>query len=268
MRLETHVGKEFSGVFILMIFLLLTFTFVLPSATPGAMFPRTLEHAYSPTTIAAASLPLRPIEPVTDWLDALNWMRVNLQSTDVVAAWWDYGYWITDIANKTTIADNGTVNSTQIAQIGLMFMSTETEAIKILRKYDATHVVVFTTFRLTEGEGGEYTIIDQGWGDEGKWRWMAKIAGGTYNFSDADFVEKDTETGEPKWDTWNDRGKNTVIYKLMAYGKETTVYGASSTIQLEHFEKAYFSRLPGGYSDPLSKYGIVPLVCVYKINYD
>jgi len=265
MRLEAHVGKEFSGAFIVMIFLLLTFTFVLPSQE--AMFPRVLNHAYSPTTIAAGSLPIKPIEPVTDWLDALNWMRVNLQSTDVVAAWWDYGYWITTIANKTTLADNGTINSTQIARIGLMFMSNETEAIKILDRFDATYVVVFTTFQLQQTSEGELNIVPQGWGDEGKWRWMAKIAGGTYGFSDADFVEKDPETGEPQWGNWSDRGKNTVIYKLMTYGQEVTVYGYS-TIQLEHFEEAYFSRLPEGYMDPLRTYGIVPLVCVYKINYD
>jgi dolichyl-diphosphooligosaccharide--protein glycosyltransferase len=263
MRPEAHVGKEFSGAFILMTFLLLTFTLVLPSASPGAMFPRDLDHAYSPTTIDAASLPLRPTQPVPDWLNALNWMRVNLQSTDVVAAWWDYGYWITTIANKTTIADNGTSNSTQIALIGLMFMSNETEAIKILDRLGATYVVVFVTFRLnTTG-----AIIDQGWGDEGKWRWMAKIAGGTYGFSDTDFVEKDPQTGEPNWSQWNARGQNTVIYKLMKYGEQITVQN-SSTIQLEHFEKAYFSRPPSGYMDPLKTFGVVPLVCVYKINYD
>ena len=70
-----------------MLFLLLTITFVLPST--GSSFPRVVDRAYSPTTIAASSLPLKPGEPVRDWLDALNWMRVNLEPNDVVAAWWD-----------------------------------------------------------------------------------------------------------------------------------------------------------------------------------
>ena len=248
MRLEAHVGKEFSGAFIILMFLLLTFTFVLPSASPGATFPRVLDHAYSATTIAAGSLPLRPSEPVSDWLDALNWMRVNLQPTDVVASWWDYGYWITVIANKTSLADNSTSNVTQIGQIGLMFLSNETEAIEILQKYDATYVVVFTTFR----QDGS----DQGWGDEGKWRWMARIAG----LNETDYGEYDKETGG--WN-WNDKGLETVIYKLMQYGKEVTLYG-SSTIQLEHFEEAYFSQTA---ASPRQYGGIIPLVCVYKINY-
>jgi len=248
-RLGAHVGKEFSGAFIILMFLLLMFTFVLPS--PLATFPRALDHAYSSTTIAVASLPLKPPGPVNDWLDTLNWMRINLPpsppyGSTVVASWWDYGYWITTIANKTTLADNGTINVTQIAGIGRMFLSNETEAIKFLDERDATHIVVFTSF----GQDG----ADVGYADEGKWRWMARIGG--YNESNyGNFTEN-------VWN-WNDVGKSTVIYKLMQYGKEMTLQG-SSTIQLEHFEKAYFSQVAGSQRN---YGGIIPLVCVYKIKY-
>jgi asparagine N-glycosylation enzyme membrane subunit Stt3 len=252
MHLGAHVGKEFSGSFIIVMFLLLTFTFVLPS--PMAQFPRVLDHAYSPTTIAAGSMPVRPTDPVRDWLDALNWMRVNLKSTDVVACWWDYGYWITIIANKTTLADNGTVNVTQIAQIGLMFLSNETEAIKILNEYGATYIVVFTTFD-TSGN-------DANWGDEGKWRWMARIAG----LNESIYGSTDPDTG--RW-TWNELGQSTVIYKLMTYGKKEVLPDVTSVQELpleplQHFEKAYFSQT----ADNRRTYaGAIPLVCVYKINY-
>ncbi len=246
MRFATHVGKEFSGAFIGLMFLLLTLTFVLPS--PLSTFPRALDSAYSPTTIAAASLPMKPVGPVPDWIDVLNWMRVNLNSTDVVASWWDYGYWITIIANKTTLADNGTANTTQIATIGRMFLSNETEAIKILGDYDSTYVVVFTTFD-TSGN-------DVGWADEGKWAWMARIGG----LDETEYGETDDQG---RWQ-WNDKGQATVLYKLMQYGKEVTLQGYSS-ILLEHFEEAYFSQDP---ASPRNYGGAVPLVCVYKINYD
>jgi dolichyl-diphosphooligosaccharide--protein glycosyltransferase len=249
MRFENLVSKEFSVAFIGLVFLLLTFTFVLPS--PLSTFPRVLDHAYSPTTIAAASLPIKPVDPAMDWLNALNWMRVNLKSTDVVASWWDYGYWITGIANKTTLADNGTVNSTQIARIGQMFLSNETEAIEILSGYDATYVVVFTTFD-TSGN-------DVGWADEGKWRWMARIGG-------LDETDYGNTTEQGSWQ-WNAKGQETVIYKLMQYGKEMTLQGVS-TVQLEHFEgppEGYFSQTTGSFKN---YGGAVPLVCVYKIKYD
>jgi len=252
-RLEAHVGKEFSGAFIIMMLLLLMFTFVLPS--PRGIFPRALDHAYSPTTIAAGSLPVKPAEPVSDWLDALNWMRVNLLSTDVVASWWDYGYWITTIANKTTLDDNATIDVVKIGRIGRMFLSNETEAIGILQDYNATHVVVFTTF----DQNGN----DVGWADEGKWRWMARIGG----LDENDYGSINNETR--RWE-WNAKGQETVIYKMMQYGKELTL-GQTLTIQFlsngngePFFEGAYFSQTAGS---PKTYGGAIPLVCVYKINY-
>jgi dolichyl-diphosphooligosaccharide--protein glycosyltransferase len=84
MRFKKSVGKEFSAGFIALIFLLLTVNFVVPTA--DSSYSRVIERANSPTTIAASSLPLRA--QVSDWLDALNWMRVNLPPNAVVLSWW------------------------------------------------------------------------------------------------------------------------------------------------------------------------------------
>lgn len=264
MRFRPHVGKEFSAAFIILMFLLLTITFVLPSA--GSSFPRVIDRAYSPTTIAASSLPLKPSEPVSDWLDALNWMRVNLESDDIVAAWWDYGYWITTIANKTTLADNGTGNTTQIALIGKMFMSNETQAIEFLREYDVDYVVVFQTFR-DDGSDAVY-------GDEGKWRWMARIPGlddtqyGNYSLG-IDWTDTN-EDGRPDNNELliNEVGNSTVLYKLMHYARDL-VLNFGSNIQLEYFEEAYFSQEIGAAPQFRDSQGFfVPMVCVYKVIYD
>jgi len=248
MRFEAYVGKEFSGAFLIMMFLLLTFTFVLPN-------PRVFDHAYSPTTIASASVPIKPDQPVTDWMEALNWMKENLPQNAVVASWWDYGYWITTVANKTTLADNATLNSTQIKRIALMFMSNETQAIKVLQEYNATHVVIFTMFD-TSGR-------DTGYGDEGKWRWMARISEPLTGLNDTGYrqYQTDPQTGA-QVEVWNERGLNSVIYKLMTYGKETKLYSYSASVDLEHFKLVYFSKgsaIRGAY---------YALICVYEIEYD
>jgi dolichyl-diphosphooligosaccharide--protein glycosyltransferase len=270
MRFRPRVGKEFSAGFIILMFLLLTVTFVLPSA--GSTFPREVDRAYSPTTIAAASLPLKPSEPISDWLDALNWMRVNLEQSDVVCSWWDYGYWITTIANKTTLADNGTVNATQIALIGKMFMSNETEAVEILREfssrgpYDVNYVVIYQSFRQ-DGTDAVY-------GDEGKWRWMARIPGlndtqfGNYTLG-MDWIDtnEDSQVGTDEL-VMNEMGNSTVLYKLMHYSRDIVIQGYSE-ITLEHFEEAYFSQQPGAvqyYQDSQGAFGV--MVCVYKVNYE
>jgi dolichyl-diphosphooligosaccharide--protein glycosyltransferase len=274
MRFRSRVGKEFSAAFIILMFLLLTITFVLPSS--GADHPRVIERAYSPTTIAASSLPIRT--QVSDWLDTLNYMRVDLNDTDVVAAWWDYGYWITAIGNKTTLADNGTINTTQIGLIGQMFMSNETGAIEILERFNErgehniTHVLVFVTF-ATDGE----TVYDAGYGDEGKWRWMARIGGlddekyGNYTLG-TDWIDvNDNNQYDEDEDELvvNELGNSTVIYKLMHYASDTLVFG-SSDIQLEHFKPAYFSQKSGSELQwwPRSTDQFAAAVCVYEVNYD
>lgn len=245
-RFATHVGKEFSGALLIVMFLLLLFTFVLPPTGP-----RVFDRAYTPTTIAAASVPFRPDDTVRDWIDTLAWMRENLPPDAVVASWWDYGYWITIWGNKTNLADNGTWNLTQIQNIGYVFMSNETEAIEMLKRYDATHILVFTTF-YTDGR-------DAMFGDEGKWRWMARIAAGQYPFiNETEYGGYNEETRA--WE-WNDLGKSTVIYKLMTYGKETKL-GRSPSVTLTHFEPAYFSK-----GEAINGQ-VYALVCVYKINYD
>jgi len=275
MRIETHVGKEFSGAFLILMLLLLTFTFTLPYPA------RVLDHAYMPTTLAAASMPLKPSDTVPDWIETLNWMYTNLTVWEqehhkraVVASWWDYGYWITVIGNKTSLADNGTWNTTQIEQIGKMFMSNETEAVEILKEYDATHILVFTTF-YTEGatiSGQDVSGQDAMFGDEGKWRWMAKIPGldddsfGNYTLG-VNWIDEN-ENGQVNDGELqpNSKGLDTVLYKLMTYGKEMTLQG-SSTIELERFEEAYFSQEHDSPSPAPATY-FVPLVCVYEINYE
>ena len=258
LHFRPRVGKEFSAGFIILLFLLLTVNFALPST--NANYSRVIDRANSPTTIAASSLPIRA--QVSGWLDTLNWMRVNLDSTDVMAAWWDYGYWITTIGNTTTLADNGTVNTTQIGMIGKMFMSNETEAIKILEQFDVTHVLVFTTFG-TDGS-------DTGYGDEGKWRWMARIAGldenvyGNYTLG-MDGMDTNENGRIDADETFvNDVGNSNVLYKLMHYARDLVLSG-SSAIELEYFEETYFSEIAlyGSETD-----GFIPMVLVYKVNYD
>lgn len=240
--------------------------------------PRFLTRASSPATLSGASLSVEPPSIVRDWIDALTWMRENLPPSPskpgergtVVASWWDYGYWITVIANKTTLADNGTINGTQIAEIGKMFMSNETEAIKILRRYNVTHVVVYVTFDNYGRDAGAG-------GDEGKWRWMAKIPGLNDNlFGNLtlgwDWIDSNNNRQYDQYDQVirNPLGQSTVLYKLMTYGKEMTLRGYS-TINLEHFRKAYFSQKEGEpkpaitLSDGTS---LIPLVCVYEVIYD
>jgi dolichyl-diphosphooligosaccharide--protein glycosyltransferase len=262
-----HVGKEFSGAALILIFVLLSFSFILPTSSTRDR-PRVFEQAFTPVTLMASSVPLRTDKPILEWYQTLMWMRHELPDDAIVVSWWDYGYWISIIGNKTTLADNGTLNTTQIANIGRIFMSNETESIKILEKYEykgrhPEYIVVFVTF---DSNGN-----DVGYGDEGKWRWMAKIAASKFGdyFNDnsfgnhtlgTDWVDKNNN-GQRDSDELvpNIKGRNSTIYKLMTFAKHEKVSSVTAPT-LQHFEKAFFS-FGKNYR------GTIVLVAVYKIKY-
>jgi len=276
MRLERHVGREFSAAFLILIFLLLTFTFVFPSSESrarGEPFPRVLDQAYIPTTIAASSMSIKPDQFIPDWLDALTWMRLNLEPDAVVISWWDYGYWITTIANKTTLVDNATLNSTQIRRVGLMFMSPENESLQIIEDLNQqarnrglsnkiTYVVAFFTF---DGSGR-----DVGYGEESKWRWMANIAFNSLNawrsYGNAtlggDSIDTDGD-GRPDSTIPNTNGTATTLYAMMQWGKKQRISTIEATAP-QHFELIYYSQK--GQSSVVTAQGINALVTVWKVQ--
>tara|TARA_B100001540_G_scaffold227567_1_gene201753 strand:- start:100 stop:1620 length:1521 start_codon:yes stop_codon:yes gene_type:complete len=52
-----------------------------------------------------------------DWKDAMTWLKENTPEDAIIASWWDYGYWITTLSERTTLADNATLNDWQIKKI-------------------------------------------------------------------------------------------------------------------------------------------------------
>ena len=50
----------------------------------------------------------------------------------VIASWWDYGYWISTLGERKSLADNATLLDWQIRKIAAMYMSTPENAWQIL----------------------------------------------------------------------------------------------------------------------------------------
>jgi len=67
-----------------------------------------------------------------DWPHAMQWLKENTSEDAVIAAWWDYGYWISTLAERKTLADNSTVVDWQIRKIAATYMSTPENAWQIL----------------------------------------------------------------------------------------------------------------------------------------
>jgi len=252
--------------------------------------PRVYSQAYSPVTITAASLPIIPSKPVSEWLDMLDYLKSNFGSKPisekVVCSWWDYGYWLSMLGNVTSLADNGTWNSTQIENIGFIFMANETLSVEMLKRYNAKYILVYTTI---DTDGNWF-----GAGDEGKWAWMARISGNDKDrfvnvekIIDADSMwvdEKPFGNLTLGWDFVDENnngrydrnekqipnpiGQNSTIYKLMNYARERWLevnQEKPKSQVLQYFEEEFIAGLDRSAGDSYG--GVIPLVCLYKINY-
>jgi dolichyl-diphosphooligosaccharide--protein glycosyltransferase len=277
-----RVGKEYSGIAVFLIFLILMTNLSFSPQTNG--IPNVYKQTYAPVTISAGSLPIVPNQQVKEWLDMLKYLNDFQDSTIVVSSWWDYGYWTAIMGNVTSICDNETNNGTQIENVGYSFMTNETQSVKMLKLYNAKYVLVFTVVAIQKDSStGAYNGVEAGYGDEGKWTWMARISGGAtqdhkamwpdWNWTDeSSFGNINNSTN--KWD-WSMRGLNCTIYKLMSWGRNRwcTLNGitdpqAANVTEPLLFKEEYFAGLSLTPTDSGNMYGgLVPLVLLYKIDY-
>jgi asparagine N-glycosylation enzyme membrane subunit Stt3 len=254
-----------------------------PTQTGG--IPRPYASGYMPTSISAAGLPIVPPEPMPQWLDMLHFTSTSLQATDVVIAWWDYGYWLSVMGNVTTLADNATVDAEQIENLAYIYMSTEEDALNMIStvygQKNMQYILIFPSMLVFPSEDfSEYYVYPYGLGDEGKWTWMARISGGAKErLTNAGFMHPDNtwtnekdfgQSGEYGWE-WNSQGINTVIYKLLSnieytFASKTNglVNATSLEMELQYFKLVHVSGAETSFSPSGD---LIPLVGLYKIDW-
>jgi dolichyl-diphosphooligosaccharide--protein glycosyltransferase len=79
---------------------------------------------------------------VDDYWKGYRWVAENTPKDSRVMAWWDYGYHITGIAERTSIADGNTWNHEHIATLGKMMTSPQKKAHNAI-KHLADYVLVW-----------------------------------------------------------------------------------------------------------------------------
>merc|ERR1712048_1318502 len=140
-----------------------------------------------------------------DFREAYQWLYHNTDQEDKVLSWWDYGYQLTGMGNKTVIVDNNTRNNTHIATVGLTMASREEDAYPILRRLDVKYVVVIF--------GG---MIGYSSDDINKFLWMVRISGGVFpRVVESNYYNKRgmyTVDGSV-----SETMKNSIMYKMCYY---------------------------------------------------
>lgn len=140
-----------------------------------------------------------------DFREAYYWLRHNTPEDAKIMSWWDYGYQISAMANRTILVDNNTWNNTHIATVGRAMASTEAVAYPIMQSLDVDYVLIFF--------GG---MVGYSSDDINKFLWMVRIGGGVY----PEIVEKDYFDEQGRFSVERDGSEimlNSLMYKLCYY---------------------------------------------------
>jgi len=180
-----------------------------------------------------------------DFRESYRWLSQNTAPDARVMSWWDYGYQISAMANRTVLVDNNTWNNSHIAQVGKAMASREEDAIKILRALDVDYILVL--FGGLTGYASD---------DINKFLWMVRIAGSTDpNIKEPDYY---TPQGEFKIDKdGSPQMLNCLMYKMCYYRfgevyterDKPTGYDrvrnaeiGNKNVDLDYIEEAYTSQ--------------------------
>jgi dolichyl-diphosphooligosaccharide--protein glycosyltransferase len=106
------------------------------------------ERQSHPSVVFKARLNTGELITVTDYMDGYNWLREMTKPDARVLSWWDYGYQITGIGNRTTLADGNTWSLEHISLIGKVLTSSEEKAHRVIR-HIADYVLIWA------GGGGD-----------------------------------------------------------------------------------------------------------------
>ncbi|GAA57365.1 dolichyl-diphosphooligosaccharide--protein glycosyltransferase, partial [Clonorchis sinensis] len=142
-----------------------------------------------------------------DYRAAYYWLRQNTKPDARVMSWWDYGYQITAIANRTVLVDNNTWNNTHIGRVGQAMASSEEEAYEIMQELDVDYVLVIF--------GG---LLGYSSDDINKFIWMIRIAGSTEKGRHVSEHNYYSATGDLRIDNEvTPTLANSLLYKLSYY---------------------------------------------------
>lgn len=196
--------------------------------------------AYSSPSIVLAAGGGENKRILDDFREAYYWLRMNTKDDAKIMSWWDYGYQITAIANRTVLVDNNTWNNTHIATVGRAFASSEDDAYPIMKSLDVDYVLII--FGGLSGYSGD---------DINKFLWMVRIGAGVY----PDEIQEDNYYSSSHQyvvdSSATDVMKNCLMYKLSYYRFAEISQGYDRArnseigikdIKLHHLEEALTSE--------------------------
>jgi dolichyl-diphosphooligosaccharide---protein glycosyltransferase len=195
-----------------------------------------MAHSFSnPQLMFKSRLNNGNVVMIDDYREAYFWLRDKTPEDSRVMAWWDYGYQITGIGNRTSIADGNTWNHEHIATLGKCLTSPVKEAHGLIRHL-ADYVLIWS------GGGGD---------DLAKSPHMARIGNSVYR----DICPKDPLCQHfgfqgPNHENPTPMMKKSLLYNLHAHNMKPNV----------HVDPTMFQDVFS------SKYGLVRIFKVMNVS--
>lgn len=97
------------------------------------------------------------------WQQTMSWVRENTNKEDIFVHWWDYGYWLQTIGERTTVTDGGHSGGDQADHyIGRYILTTEnpTTALSFMKTWNVSYLLIDQT------ELGKYSAYSRIGSDE------------------------------------------------------------------------------------------------------
>merc|ERR1712187_832466 len=97
----------------------------------------------NPRVLKMSRDPSGNVVMIDDPLKGYQWLAKNTPKDSRVFAWWDYGYQITGIGKRTSLADGNTWNHEHIATLGRLLSGSQKSSHAVLR-HVADYVLIMT----------------------------------------------------------------------------------------------------------------------------
>ena len=210
----------------------------------------------------------------SDWPDAMEWLKNNTPENSVVASWWDYGYWITTLGERVSLADNATLSTEKIQKIARMLLNDPDSAWLELNEMGADYVLIFVAANKIQQDPLQIYLLTGG-ADESKKQWFMRIAA---EEPLTKYLYNDGFSGTPYF--W----ENTLLGKMIPYSPLAYVHlptNQQSEIYQPGFTAIYSEdiKYPEDGNGPLKlayssksfdreRVGPITAVLIYEVNKD
>ncbi|PVU97755.1 hypothetical protein BB559_001926 [Furculomyces boomerangus] len=199
-------------------------------------------NAYSsPSVILSSSDSSGNRVIIDDFREAYNWISQNTKEDAKIMSWWDYGYQLAGMANRTTFVDNNTWNNTHIATVGKILASDEPTAYKLVQDLDIDYILIMY--------GG---ILGYSGDDINKFLWMIRIGQGVYPESLKEDRFYNSQGQYSIGDTASKAMKDSIMHKMSYYGLKEVMgpqpmdrarrQQLPSEVTLDYFTEEYSSE--------------------------